>query len=80
MQLVSELQQYAVSYCINRGREVEKQLKEVVKKKEAVAQEEAKLKGEVEQIKAQYQEAITAYEKYKEHILAAKELKKKWGF
>lgn len=86
----SEAQTMAIGYCIDRGREIEKEIRRIHDEQNGkildfdtqkkLREKEAKLVKEAAKLKTDYREATEAKKKYDYHVEEALRLKERWGF
>lgn len=86
----SEQQSMAIGYCIDRGREIEKELRRIQDEQSGkildfdtqkrLREKEDKLIKEASKLKANFMEAKEAKKKYDYHVEEALRLKERWGF
>ena len=86
----SEKQALAIGYCIDRGREIEREMKKLqdeqngkildYETQKKIREKEKELTKEAAALKADYREAREAKKKYDYYVEQALRLKDKWGF
>lgn len=86
----SEQQSMTINYCIDRGREIEKEIKRLHDEQNGkildfdtqkkLREKENRLVKEAAQLKSDFREAREAKKKYDYHVEEALRLKERWGF
>ena len=86
----TEKQTWAMSYCVNRGKTIEKRMKRIQEEKknnlldfdaqEKLKKTEETLTKEASALRRDYREAKEARRNYEYHCAEARKLREKWGF
>lgn len=86
----SETQATVIGYCVDRGREIEKEIRRIHDEQNGkildfdtqkkLREREEKLTKEAAKLKIDYREAREAKHKYDYHVEEALRLKERWGF